>query len=219
MTEKKINRARTYSDLMRQKGSVLDFQGEWLRSIGRPEIMGSWLIWGNSTNGKTRFALQLCKYLATFCRVAYNSLEEGDSKSIREAIRDVGMAEVKNNFLLLDQEPIDELKIRLRARKSPDVVFIDSWQYTGLNYSQYRVLRSEFKNKLFVLISHAEGKNPEGRTAKSIRYDSFVKIWIEGYRAFPASRYGGNEPYTIWDKGAEDYWGASTSLSHQTQDL
>ena len=121
MIEKQINRARTYSDLMRQKGVVLDFQGDWLRSIGRPEVTGSWLIWGNPTNGKTRFALQLCKYLATFCRVAYNSLEEGDSKSIRDAIKEVGMSDVKGNFLLLDQEPVDELKVRLRARKSPDV--------------------------------------------------------------------------------------------------
>jgi len=207
MTEKTINRARTYVDLMIQKANVLDFQGEWLRSLGKPEITGSWLIWGNSGNGKTRFALQLCKYFASFCTVAYNSLEEGDSVSMRNAIREVGMSEVKRNFLLLDQEPIEELKARLRRRKSPDVVFIDSWQYTGLNYAQYRSLRAEFRNKLFVLISHADGKNPEGRSAKSIRFDSYVKIWVEGYKALPASRYGGNEEFVIWDKGALDYWG------------
>lgn len=207
MIEKKINRARTYTDLMRQKGTALEFTGDWLRSIGCPELTGSWLIWGNSTNGKTRFALQLCKYLATFVRVAYNSLEEGDSLSMRNAVKEVGMSEVRSNFLLLDQEPIGELRKRLMKRKSPDVVFIDSWQYTGLNYSEYKKLRADFRGKLFILISHAEGNNPEGRTAKSIRYDSFVKIWIEGYKAFPASRYGGNEPYTIWDEGAVKYWG------------
>ena len=207
MTEKTINRARTYTDLMRQKVHELDFEGDWLRSFGKPEITGTWLIWGNPGNGKTRFALQLCRYLASFVRVAYNSLEEGDSKSIREAIVSVGMNDVKSNFMLLDQEPIEELKHRLRKRKSPDVIFIDSWQYTGCNYSEYKKLRAEFRHKLFILVSHAEGKNPEGRTAKSIRYDSFVKIWVEGYRALPASRYGGNETYTIWDKGAQDYWG------------
>ena len=207
MTEKTINRARTYSDLMRQKVHELDFEGDWLKSLGKPEVTGTWLIWGNPGNGKTRFALQLCRYFATFCRVAYNSLEEGDSKSIREAIVQVGMNDVRNNFMLLDSEPVEELKARLRKRKSPDVIFIDSWQYTGLNYSEYKKLRGEFRNKLFILISHAEGKNPEGRTAKSIRYDSFVKIWVEGYKAFPASRYGGNEAYTIWDKGAQEYHG------------
>ena len=207
MTEKTINRARTYTDLMRQKVNELDFEGDWLKSFGKPEITGTWLIWGNPGNGKTRFALQLCRYFASFVRVAYNSLEEGDSKSIRQAIIEVGMNDVKNNFMLLDSEPIEELKVRLRRRKSPDVIFIDSWQYTGLNYSEYKKLRAEFRHKLFILVSHAEGKNPEGRTAKSIRYDSFVKVWVEGYKAFPASRYGGNEPYTIWDYGALDYWG------------
>ena len=208
MTEKTINRARTYTDLMRQKVNELDFEGDWLKSFGKPEITGTWLIWGNPGNGKTRFALQLCRYFASFVRVAYNSLEEGDSKSIRQAIIEVGMNDVKNNFMLLDSEPIEELKVRLRRRKSPDVIFIDSWQYTGLNYSEYKKLRAEFRHKLFILVSHAEGKNPEGRTAKSIRYDSFVKVWVEGYKAFPASRYGGNESYTIWHKGALEFWGS-----------
>jgi len=207
MSEKTINRARTYTDLMSQKAEELDFSGDFLRSFGKPEVTGSWLIWGNPGNGKTRFALQLCKHFASFVKVAYNSLEEGASKSIRNAVHEVGMSDVKSNFILLDTEPISELKERLRKQRSPEVVFIDSWQYTGLNYSEYRKLRSEFQNKLFVLISHAEGKNPEGRTAKAIRYDSFVKIWVEGYKAFPASRYGGNEPFIIWEDGAKEFWG------------
>ena len=207
MVEKTINRARTYADLMRQRVNELDFEGDWLKSFGKPELTGSWLIWGLPGNGKTRFALQLCKYLATFCRVAYNSLEEGASKSIREAIVSVGMNDVKGNFMLLDMEPLEELKVRLRKRKSPDVIFIDSWQYLGCNYAEYKKLRAEFRNKLFILISHAKGKLPEGRTAESIRYDSFVKVWVEGYKAFPASRYGGNEAFTIWDAGAREYHG------------
>lgn len=206
-TKVKINRARTYSDLMHQSVNELNFEGDWLNSFGKPELTGAWLIWGNPANGKTRFALQLCKYLAQFTKVAYNSLEEGASKSIREAVREVGMGEVKNNFLLLDNENIEDLKDRLRKRKAPRVVFIDSWQYTGMNYADYGRLRAEFRHTLFIIVSHADGKNPAGRTAKSIRFDSFVKIWVEGYRAFPASRFGGNEPFTIWDDGAIKYWG------------
>jgi hypothetical protein len=207
MTEKKLNRARTYTDLMNQKVNELDFKGEWLNSFGKPEVTGCWLIWGNPANGKTRFALMLCKYFASFVKVAYDSLEEGDSKSIRKAVKEVGMGEVKKNFILLNAEPIEELKERLRKRKSPDVVIIDSWQYTGMNYADYKQLRAEFPDKLFVLISHAEGKSPAGRTAKSIRFDAFVKIWVEGYTAYPASRYGGNEPFVIWEKGAVEYRG------------
>ncbi|MBV5327226.1 MAG: hypothetical protein JZU65_06230 [Chlorobium sp.] len=203
----KINRARTYSDLMQQKANVLPFSGEWEESVGQPELTGSWLIWGNRSNGKTRFAMQLCKYFAHFVKVAYNSLEEGASVSIRKAVKEVGMDEVKNNFLLLDKEPIEDLKIRLRKRNAPRVIFIDSWQYTGLNYQEYIRLINEFRHTIFVIVSHADGINPAGRTAKSINYDAFVKIRVEGYMAFPASRFGGNEPYTIWHEGAEKYYG------------
>lgn len=204
--EKILNRAISVSQLEAMTFNELPFDGEWLELVGEPEISGAWLIWGESGNGKTRFALQLAKYLAQFARVAYNSMEEGASKSMKKAFREVGMSEVKRRVILLDNEPVDLLKERLRRRRSPDVVIIDSVQYSGMNYRDYVALRSEFGNKLFILISHAEGKSPAGRTAKSIRYDAFVKIRVEGYRAFALSRYGGGKPYDIWREGALTYY-------------
>ena len=121
------------------------------------------------------------------------------------AIRDVGMTGAKG-FILLDKEPIEELAVRLRKRKSPDVIFIDSLQYSGMNYAEYKALRDEFRNKLFIFISHADGREPKGQVGKSIKYDAFVKIAVIGYRAFPQSRYGGGAPYTVWEKGAMEYW-------------
>lgn len=192
--------------LMRTNIRSLDFQGEWLDTIGKPEVTGTWIIWGHSGNGKTRFALQLAKYLTTFGKkVAYDSLEEGVSLSMRTAIADCNMQEVARRFVLLDKEPVSELIHRLKSKKSPDVVIIDSLQYSGMNYAQYKELRDKFRTKLFILISHAEGSKPQGRVACSIRFDAFVKIWVEGYKAYPMSRYGGKEPYTIWEEGADDY--------------
>lgn len=202
----RIQRALTVSDLLAYKAVTLDFEGKWLASIGCPELTGSWIIWGNSVNGKTRFALQLAKYIAGFRRVAYNSLEEGKSKSIRGAIIDIGMKDVQRRFLLLDKEPVKELIERLSRPKSPDVIFIDSLQYTGLSYAEYKLLRDRFRNKMFVFISHAEGREPKGNVGKSIRYDANVKIYVEGYKAFPQSRYGGGEEFVIWPVGAQKYW-------------
>ncbi|WP_297096450.1 hypothetical protein [uncultured Draconibacterium sp.] len=205
-SEVKLSRAISVSQLESMKFNEIPFEGAWEAMMGRPELGGSWLIWGDSGNGKTRFALQLCKYLALLgYRVAYDSLEEGASVSMKKAFKAVGMSEVKRKVILLDSEPVEDLKIRLRKRRSPEVVVIDSVQYSGLNYRDYTALRKEFKNKLFILISHADGRNPSGRTAKSIRYDAFVKIHVEGYRAFALSRYGGGQPYTIWKAGAEAY--------------
>lgn len=201
-----LKRALSVSDIRKFKANTINFEGKWLESIGCPELTGTWIVWGNSANGKTRFALQLAKYLAQHCRVAYNTLEEGLSKSIQDAIIDVGMDDVSRNFILLDKEPVSELYIRLRKKKSPDVVIIDSLQYTGLNYTEYKKLRDEFRNKLFIFISHADGNEPKGNVAKSIKYDAFVKIRIEGYKAFPVSRFGGGKEYVIWEKGAVEYY-------------
>ena len=160
------NRAISIRQLYSTSIRSLDFEREWLEAIGCPEPSGTWLIWGNSGNGKTRFALQLAKYLATFGRrVAYNSLEEGVSLSLRNAIEDCNMQEVARRFVLLDKEPLGELIVRLQKKKSPDVVFIDSIQYTGLTYADYRSLKDRFRNKLFVLVSHADGNLPAGRVA------------------------------------------------------
>jgi hypothetical protein len=201
-----LKRALSVNDIRKFKPHSLQFDGEWLESIGCPELTGTWIVWGNSTNGKTRYSLQLAKYLATFCRVAYNTLEEGLSKSIQDAVLDVGMDEVSGRFRLLDKEPIPELILRLRKKQSPDVIIIDSLQYTGLTYSEYKRLRDEFRSKLFIFISHAEGLEPKGNVAKSIRYDAFVKIRVEGYKAFTQSRFGGGKEYVIWNKGAFNYW-------------
>ena len=198
-------RALTVRDIRNYRADTLPFDGAWLASVGTPEVTGSWLVWGGSANGKTRFALQLARYLSRFVRVAYNSLEEGLSLSMQRAIADVGMADAKRNFVLLDKEPLPDLVRRLERQRSPQAVIIDSLQYTGLTYADYRLLRDRFRNKLFIFVSHADGREPKGSVAKSIRYDAFVKIYVEGYRAYPQSRYGGGREYVIWERGAAEY--------------
>ncbi len=212
MAKKVQNRAKSVADIIRYNPKVMGFSGAWLDSFGMPELGGCWLIWGSSGNGKTRFTLQLCKYLAEFGRVAYNSLEEGLSLSMQTAIKSVGMSAVARQFILLDKEPIDELRARLRAQKSPDVVVVDSVQYSGLNKDTAKALVDEFPRKLFVFVSHADGKNPAGRTAGAIRFHANVKLFVEGYRIpQPVSRYkeGICAAFTIWDEGARLYWGES----------
>lgn len=194
-------RALTVADLLNYRPHCMPFEGQWAESFGLPERTGTWLIWGNSGNGKTRFAIQLIKYLASLGeRVAYNSVEEGASASLKMAFEQENVAETGRRVLILDKEPMPELIVRLGRPKSPDVIVIDSLQYTGLKYAEYKALRDRFRRKLFIFISHAEGKLPAGRVAQSVRFDAFVKIWVEGYKAYPVSRFGGGESYVIWDR-------------------
>jgi len=199
-------KAVNVTSLRKRSFNVLPFAGEFEASIGQPEVRGTWIVWGNSGNGKTSFALQLAKYLAKFGKVIYNSLEEGISLSMANAIERINMVQVNRNFWLIDGEPMDELNERLEKDRAIRFVIIDSLQYSGLGYDEYRKLRQKYPNKLFVFISHARGKEPAGSVAESIRFDAFVKIWVEGYRAFAQSRYGGGEPFEIWKTGASKYW-------------
>lgn len=202
----KFRRAVSVTELLNKKFIEMPFEGKFKASFGIPERSGVWLVWGHSGNGKTRFLLQLAKEMAKYGKVAYDTLEEGARLSFQKAIRETNMKELSGRFIILNREPIEELKERLKRRKSPDIIIIDSFQYTGLTKPQYIALKEEFDKKLFIFISHADGKNPSGRPAVFVRYDADVKIRIEGYRAFPVSRYGGGEPFTIWHEGARDYY-------------
>lgn len=202
-------RAISVDELLKKKFKNIEFEGEWKKLFGVPEMSGVWIIWGDSGSGKSRFTMLLAKALTQFGKVAYNALEEGARKSIQKNIIDCNMKEVKSKFIILNREPIEELKVRLRKKKSPDILIIDSIQYTGLTKKEYIALKEEFPNKLFIFISHAEGKNPLGSVAGFIRYDSDIKIFIKWYRAFAVSRLGveiEDTFYNIWPERAAVLW-------------
>lgn len=201
-----MKRAVTVEQLLNKKFKEMPFKGKWHAAIGTPEKSGVWIIWGGSGNGKTSFAMQLAKYLTEFGKVAYDTLEEGARKSMQQVMIREQMIEVSKNFIILDRESVEELRERLSKRKSPSVIFIDSLQYTGMNYRDVIQLKEDYPTKLFIFISHAEGRQPQGRTASQVRYDADVKIRVEGYKAMVTSRYGGGRDYTIWQDGANKYW-------------
>lgn len=203
-----MSRALSCMALLRKKYDLLPFEGEWFDAFGSPEAHGVWFVWGNSGNGKTTFVLQLVKYLATFRKVAYNSLEESSAHTMQEAFLRVGMMDVARHVVLLEREPVTELSARLAKRRSPDIVVIDSFQYSELDYKAYKRLKEAHPNKLIIFVSHADGKRPAGRTANSVMYDASLKIWVEGYKAFSKGRYiGPVGSLTVWDEGATKYWG------------
>lgn len=201
-------RALSVTDLLNKKYKLFEFDGEWYEAFRQPEAKGVWFVWGNSGNGKTTFVLDLIKYLAGFSKVAYNSLEEAGAHTMQEAFRRTGMADVSRKVILIEGESIQELEERMSRHKSPGVYVIDSVQYAGITYNEYKSLKEAHRDKLIIFISHAEGKLPEGRVAKKIMYDASLKIWVEGYRAISKGRYIGPKGiYTIWHDGADKYWG------------
>jgi len=203
-------KALSANQVLAAKKNTVEFSGVWKKAIGNPELTGSWIMWGQSFNGKTSFMLQLCRYLCGFETVLLNSLEEGVGRSMQIALKRNKMGEVRR-FVIVESEPMPEFIERLSKKKSPRIVVIDSVQYADINYKEYRELKRRFPHKLFIFISHAEGKLPDGRVANKIRYDAMCKIRVEGYRAFVNSRYSENNDednyITIWEEGASRYWG------------
>lgn len=212
-------RALSVYQVLASRPNCMAFDGEWQRAIGSPEMCGSWIIWGGSYNGKTTFAMQLAKYLTRFDRVLYNSLEEGSGRSIQIALQRAAMVEVGRRFTLLENFELEELAERLRQKKAPRIVVMDSLQYSGLDYKSYRNLKRDFPRVLWIWISHAEGRLPEGRLANKVRYDAMVKIRVDGYRAYINSRYNEADMQhnfmTIWEDGARKFWGEKNSQEQE----
>lgn len=208
-----MGRAISNKNVLTAKFETADFDGAFLASFGRPELRGAWIIYGGSGSGKTTFVMQLSKYLTRFRRVAYDSLEQGLSLSLQKAWERVGMEEAGSKIILLSKEGLKELTQRLRKKHSPDVIVIDSVHYLRrFNMDQYQTLRDEFPHKLFIFISHEKGGQPKGTMAQNIRYDSDIKIRVEGYKAFVTTRYEvaelgeGGADFVIWEQGAQEYW-------------
>lgn len=205
---KKLQRALSVSEILKMKKKLLKLTGAWADAFGTPEFYGVWFVWGNSGNGKSTFVMQLCRELCKFGNVLYVSFEEGTSLTLQNTLRRESMIEANRRLKVIRGEPMDELSERLSQRKSADFVVIDSFQYTQMTYKAYLKFKEQHPNKLLILISHADGKNPSGRSAKSVMYDASLKIWVEGYRAFSKGRFFGSVGhYTVWDEGSRKYRG------------
>jgi hypothetical protein len=149
--------------------------------------------------------MMLAKYLTRFERILYNSIEEGLSRSIQMAYMRVGMEEVPAGGIILEKETIDEMRARLKRPKSANIVFIDSVQFADMKFSDYRELKKDFPRKLFIFISHVRNGQPEGATALRIWRDANVAIKVEGFRALPTGRYGGDGYIDVNEERAIKY--------------
>lgn len=167
------------------------------------------IVWAESGSGKSTFLMQLLAVLMNYGKVLYIGLEEGHRATMQGLAAESFRLELhQGKIAFADAGMIyNEALIVLRRRKSAKIVVVDSIQYWEISYQQYKALKEEFPKKVFIFISHCNGKLPDGKTANKIRYDSDIKIYIEGFIAFVKSRLGGNKPYVIYEEGAKEYWG------------
>ena len=204
---RRLNRALSVSDVYMLERATYRLSERWHEAFGEIDRTGVWLIWGKSGSGKTSFVLELCKELARFGRVAYDSLEEGDSLTMKNAFIRAGMMDVARRVVLLNRESMADLHERLSRPKSPDIVVIDSFQYTRMRYAEYQRFKEAHADKLIIFVSHATGDKPKGQAADAVMYDATQKILVKGYVAISKGRFKPGGRYVIWDEGAKRVWG------------
>ncbi|TLP81387.1 hypothetical protein [Maribacter sp. ACAM166] len=208
--QKTKNRAISPKKMNAKAVEIIPLAQNFKKLIGSPECRGSWLVWGDSGNGKSTFLMQTAKELAKYLKVDYNSLEEQDRGSMQALMAENRMEDCKkSHFMLLNGWQLPELRARLDKPRSAKVIIIDSVQYFTITITQYKQLLADYPTKLFIFNSHADGKYPKGALADKIRYDSDVKIRVQGFKAMSGSRMSRGkvtDDYIIWDEGANNYW-------------
>jgi hypothetical protein len=197
----KSNRAIGVEDFMTKKFVTLDFDGKWRDTLGEPEANFRMLVYGHPGNGKTEFCMQFAKYLCKFDKKVYfNSFEQGISKSLQTCLERNKMREVKGKIIFGNKESLEEMTSRLSNRNSPHFVFIDSRDYMNLTKEHYISLVERFPHKSFIIICWEDAQKPKGTHAKAIEYMADIKVHVKRFKAYPRSRFEGNQVYTIWDK-------------------
>ena len=76
---------------------------------------------------------------------------------MKNAFIRAGMMDVARRVVLLNRESMADLHERLSRPKSPDIVVIDSFQYTRMRYAEYQRFKEAHADKLIIFVSHATG--------------------------------------------------------------
>lgn len=203
-----LKRGLSIDAFKRKRFKTIQLEDKWKSSIGpEVELSGSWIVFGDPGNGKTSFVLQLVQMLTGHGKVAYDTLEEGDRFTFQKSIKRIKWTAIQQRRIIILKESISELRVRLRKPKSANIIIIDSLQYSLITKTEFMKLMDDFPEKLFIWISHTDGKRPKGAIGEWVWYAADVKVFVEGFKAFITSRYEGLEPYIINEDRASQYWG------------
>lgn len=208
-----MSKAISIANIEARRYSYIPFSDEFRQAFGNREKTGNWIVYGKAGQGKTRFVLELAK---EFDRMGYKvlmaSLEMGFCADFQKDLKESGIRSKTQKMVFVDSLTVKELDDMLGKQRSPDVVIVDSIQYFANQYDataeQIVSLRKKYRSKIFVYVSHVEGREVEGKTAYQVKRDSFVRIQVEGFRAIYIGRGKGGQTgyYTIWEEGSEKYW-------------
>ncbi len=184
--------------MLNKEYRTIELSDEWVQVLGEAEKSFKMLVYGPPKAGKTTFILKLCKELAKHGKVFFDSIEQGDSKSLQSAMILTKMNEVKEGrFMLGDRYYYKDLVEVLRTNRAQFVV-IDSLDYINLTTIQYKALIKQFPRKSFIIICWSKGDEPKSQYAKDLCYMVDIRTMVIDGVAHTKSRFGGSEKYAIF---------------------
>lgn len=190
-----VKKAYSVADIEKRSFKIVQLKGEWQRHLGEMERSGSVLILGDSGHGKTTYALKKSKAICNSEKVLYNTAEEGIRASWQRSVELNNMKSVKGKFRYV-KDSYEELFERLKMKRQPKVVIIDSVQYffRGKKVKDYFKLIETYNDTLFIFLSHVTKGMPKGAIANEIYWDCQNRIIIKDFKAYiDKSRCGGDE--------------------------
>lgn len=174
----------------------LEFTGQWYDWLGNPERNFKAIIYGPSGSGKSTFALKFVAYLAeSFGKVLYNSHEEGFSQTLQDRIIENDIK--AKNLFFADRMSYDDMCEKVK-RGYYKFAVIDSLQYMGFKYSEYKNFKDRFPRKGLIVISQTNNRGTiKGGT--DIIHACDIKIKIHHGRAEIISRFAkGTQTVTLF---------------------
>lgn len=186
-------RTLSIGNVLSKRYKTLELDGIYYELFGDVENSGAWLIWGNEKNGKTALALILSEMLSEKNRVLYISAEEGMGKTFQDSIFRAGLDPRNRKLQFTEYIQLDELKMRLNRRISPDIVVIDNCTVykDDITTKILPELLNKYSNKLFIFLAHEERKEPYTSLAKLVRKLAKAIIYIEGMQGYVSGRVPG----------------------------
>jgi hypothetical protein len=188
------------------------------RFLGNVAESGVWFIWGAAGSCKTSFAMRVMRDLCHSYSVLYDSLEQRANAAVRDSFLQAGLTdtEVHGRLHLLPGEPMELLTRRLKKRRAPHVVVIDSWQYTGWeSFYDYYDFRQQHPDKLLIVICQAQGNEPASKPAIRARFDSDERFFLREGRAVHKGRSVFDTYYDVnpWAIASSPFWASKETTT------
>lgn len=187
--------------LLNRKYSTYPLSPEWVSAIGAPEVNFKAVVFGFTGSGKTTLVLQMCREFARLGRVYYNSIEQGEGKSLQDVVKLVEFPEeVRKNIKFGNKDTFEEMVHKIETLRAKFVV-IDSRDFMNLTTTQYKMLVDRFPRIAFIIICwEGSGEKPKSEFGKSMLYMADIKIHVKNGVAIARSRFGATKPYKIFER-------------------